>query len=68
MKLSFEVWKAFAKFFLSVSQGLILAGIASYILEHKDLLSGIIIILLGVNTLGYGLYLTAIASILKREE
>ncbi len=68
MKLPFEVWEALAKFFMTISQGLILAGIASYIVENKNLIAGIIVILLGVITLGYGLYLTASAALIKRED
>ena len=44
MKLPFEVWEALAKFFMTISQGLILAGIASYIVENKNLIAGIIVI------------------------
>ncbi len=67
MKLDYEVWDALAKFFISVSQGLILSGIVSYILESKNLGGGIVVVIFGITTLFYGLYLTAVAAVIKQE-
>ena len=55
------------KFFITISQGLILAGVASYIIENKNRISRIIAVLLGVVTLGYGLFLTATAALIKKD-
>ncbi|MDD8017598.1 MAG: hypothetical protein PHP42_04435 [Bacteroidota bacterium] len=63
-----ERWEALAKFSFTIANGLILAGIVAYVFEGKNLVAGIIIVVLGVITMGYGLYLTNIASLLKKME
>lgn len=61
MKLPYEVWEALSKFFMSISQGLILAGIVSYILESKNLFVSIAVVILGLVSMGYGLYFTSLS-------
>jgi Na+/phosphate symporter len=68
MALRHEVWEALAKFMLTAANGLVLAGILSYVLEEKNLLAGIVIVVLGITTMFFGLYLTSEAANLKQKE
>lgn len=44
MKLTSETWEALAKLFLTMANGLILAGIVAYVFEEKNLFAGIIVV------------------------
>jgi intracellular septation protein A len=68
MELRYEVWEARAKFMLTAANGLVLASIVSYVLEEKNLVVGVVIIVLGILTMFFGLYLTSEAAYLKRKE
>ena len=42
MEMKAEVWEALAKFFMTMSHGLILAGIVAAFVEEKNFIAGLI--------------------------
>lgn len=68
MEMKAEVWEALAKFFMTMSHGLILAGIVAAFVEEKNFLAGIVAALLGLMTMLLGLRVTSISANLKEQE
>jgi hypothetical protein len=68
MEIRSEVWEVLAKFFLTISNGFVLGGFFAYVFQDKNLIVGLLVLILGVIHLLLGLYITNIAAFVKRKE
>jgi xanthosine utilization system XapX-like protein len=68
MERKAQVWEALAKFFMTMSHGLMLAGIVAAFVEEKNCVAGIAAVLLGLMTMLLGLRVTNVSANLKEQE